>query len=270
MPLRFTALPAAALRVTGGDAAAYLQGQCTADLRPGSPAHALWLNRKGRVMAHTFIVPEPDGSFLLLAERTSAARLNEVVLANAIADDVVTSDESSAWTWGVIEGTAEPPLPIGAQAFSCARLPGAEAHAYLGPPGLPPGCVPADFEALERQRILAGVPVVPDDCGEGEFPQECGLEAWVSYDKGCYLGQEVMARIRSMGALRRVLRLVRGRGPLVPGTQLRSADGRPAGTVRSASGEDGLALVLVDLAEGAELASDGGAVRLGPAAALPG
>lgn len=269
MGMRFVAVPASVVRVTGEDAAAYLQGQCTADLRPGGPAHALWLNRKGRVLAHTFIVPEPDGSFLLVAERAPAAKVVEVVMANAIADDVTAADESSAWGWGVILGSAEPPLPIGAQAFASAWLPCHDAHACLGPVGLPPGCVPGDFADLERARILAGVPAVPDDCGEGEFPQECGLDAWVSHDKGCYLGQEVMARIRSMGTLRRVLRRVTAARGLVAGLALRTSDGRPAGTLRSAVGDVGLALVSVDLAEGTELASDAGAVRLGPPAALP-
>jgi folate-binding protein YgfZ len=269
MPLRFTPVPGCVLRVRGADAAAYLQGQCTADLRPGSPAHALWLNRKGRVLAHTFVVPEPDGTFLLVGEGLTAGALAAVVTANVISDDVETADESSAWSWGVIEGTAEPPLPIGAQAFACARLPGPEAHAYLGPKGVPPGCEEGDFARLERDRVAAGVPSVPEDCGEGEFPQECGLDAWVDHDKGCYLGQEVMARIHSMGTLRRVLRLVAASGGLNAGMQLLAADGRPAGTVRSADGRTALALVPADLPEGAELVTDSGVVRLGPPAAIP-
>lgn len=269
MGMRFVSVPASVVRVTGEDAAAYLQGQCTADLRPGAPTHALWLNRKGRTLAHTFIVPEPDGSFLLVAERATAAKVIGVVTANVIADDVAASDESARWSWGMILGSAEPPLPIGAQAFASAWLPDHDVHACLGPPGLPPGCAAGDFAALERERVLAGTPVVPDDCGEGEFPQECGLDAWVCHDKGCYLGQEVMARIRSMGALRRVLRRVTAAQGLVTGLGLRTADGRPAGTLRSAVGDAGLALVSVDLPEGAELASDAGPVRLGPPAVLP-
>ncbi len=269
MDLRFTAVPASVVRVTGADAAAYLQGQCSADLRPGSPTHALWLNRKGRVLAHTFVVPEPDGSFLLVGEGVDAAGLKGVVTANVIADDVEAADESSAWSWGVIRGTREPPLPVGAQAFPCARLPDVDAHAYLGPPGVPPGCVARDFADLERARVLAGVPAVPSDCGEGEFPQECGLDAWVSHDKGCYLGQEVMARIRSMGTLRRVLRQVTAARELPAGVTLRTADGRPAGAVRSSAGAVALALVSVDLPEGAELLWDLGPLRLGPPARLP-
>ena len=117
--------------------------------------------------------------------------------------------------------------------------------------------------ALEAVRIGAGVPAVPADCGAGEFPQECGLDAWVSYAKGCYLGQEVMARIQSMGSLRRILRRVSG--PVAVGQELRAADGKTVGTVRSAAGDLGLALVAADLAEGVSL----GGVRIGAPARMP-
>jgi folate-binding Fe-S cluster repair protein YgfZ len=85
----------------------------------------------------------------------------------------------------------------------------------------------------------------------------------VSYTKGCFLGQEVMARIQSMGSLRRILRRVEG--PVAVGQELRTPEGKVAGVVRSAAGTVGLALVSVDLAEGSFVA----AVRLGAAARMP-
>jgi folate-binding protein YgfZ len=128
----------------------------------------------------------------------------------------------------------------------------------------------ASHEALEADRILAGVPSVPADCGANEFPQECGLEPWVSYTKGCYLGQEVMARIQSMGSLRRILRRVAsvdGRS-LAVGTEL-SVDGKVIGKVRSAAGEHGLALVSLDLPAGTVCGAASGGVVLGEPAAVP-
>jgi hypothetical protein len=63
-------------------------------------------------------------------------------------------------------------------------------------------------EEVARRRIEAGIPAVPVDLGPGDLPNEGGLEAdAISYTKGCYLGQEVMARLKSMGQVRR--RLVR-------------------------------------------------------------
>ena len=133
----------------------------------------------------------------------------------------------------------------------------------LAPVGAAAPGEPGTLAELDARRVAAGLPAVPTDCGANEFPQECGLDAWVSYAKGFYLGQEVMARIQSMGSLRRVLRLVAG--PVTAGQELRTPEGKVAGYVRSAAGAVGLALVSVDLAEGAEL----GGVRLGPPAKMP-
>ena len=97
MPLRCAPADTAVVRVTGEDAAAFLQGQCSADLRGVALADALWLNRKGRVLAHTVIAKEADGSFLLLCPHLGAEALIAVVTANVIADDVVATDESTLW-----------------------------------------------------------------------------------------------------------------------------------------------------------------------------
>ena len=249
------------IRVAGEDAAAFLQGQCTADLRGAALTDALWLNRKGRVLAHTVVVKEADGSFLLLCPHLAADALIAVVTANVIADDVVTTDETANWERLVAWG-AEPVVFPGAKAFPTKRF-GVDAWDLLLPVGTPPPGGLVSLAELDSSRIAAGVPSVPADCGGGEFPQECGLDAWVSYTKGCYLGQEVMARIQSMGSLRRVLRRVAG--PVSAGQELRTSEGKVAGVVRSAAGEVGLALVSVDCAEGDVL----GGVRLGPPARMP-
>ncbi len=250
----------AVVRVTGEDAAAFLQGQCSADLRSVALTDALWLNRKGRVLAHTVVAKEADGSFLLLCPHLSAADLIAVVTANVIADDVVATDESSAWrrwfAWG------DEPKVAGAKVFATKRFGVAAWDVLTSPDTSAPGEL-ASVAVPDAARIHAGVPAVPADCGANEFPQECGLDAWVSYTKGCYLGQEVMARIQSMGSLRRVLRRVAG--PVAVGLELKNSEGKVVGTVRSAAGDAGLALVSVDLAEGALL----GDVRIGAPAAMP-
>lgn len=268
MPARLAPADVAVVRVTGEDAAVFLQGQCSADLRAASPIDALWLNRKGRVLAHTVVAREPDGSFLLLCPHLPAAELIAVVTANVIADDVVATDETAAWGRFVVWGDGAPVVPAG-RVFPTKRY-GVAAWDVLAPAGAAIPGEPADLAELDSIRIAAGVPAVPADCGANEFPQECGLEAWVSYAKGCYLGQEVMARIQSMGALRRILRRVTSVDgtPLAAGAEL-SVDGKPVGKVRSAAGVAGLALVAVDLPVGARCAVPGGAVVLGAPAALP-
>ena len=260
MSPRCTPADTAVVRVTGEDAAAFLQGQCSADLRHVALTDALWLNRKGRVLAHTVIAKETDGSFLLLCPHLAAAELIAIVTANVIADDVVATDESALWQKWIVWGDA--PSVAGANVFATKRY-GVAAWDVLTPiAAVAPG-EPATLSELDAMRIVAGVPSVPADCGAHEFPQECGLEAWVSYTKGCYLGQEVMARIQSMGSLRRILRRVSG--PVSVGQELKTPEGKVAGTVRSAAGNVGLALVSVDLAEGSVI----GEVRIGTPALMP-
>jgi folate-binding protein YgfZ len=261
MDFRHAATDAAVVRITGEDAAAFLQGQCSADLRGVALTDALWLNRKGRVLAHTVVAKEADGSFLLLCPHLLAAELIAVVTANVIADDVVATDESAQWERWVIWGSGVPVI-AGARLFLTRRF-GHVAWDVLAPAGTRLPGAQGTLREFEARRVHAGVPAVPADCGAGEFPQECGLEAWVSYTKGCYLGQEVMARIQSMGSLRRILRRVEG--PVSVGLELKTPEGKVVGTVRSVAGDAGLALVSADLAEGAVL----GGVRIGAPAQMP-
>jgi folate-binding protein YgfZ len=260
MAVRFASADTAVVRITGEDAAAFLQGQCTADLRGVALTDALWLNRKGRVLAHTVVAKEADGSFLLLCPHLAAEALIAVVTANVIADDVVATDETAAWgrwiAWGAELAISD------AKLFATRRF-GVAAWDVLTPAGSVAPGEPGSLAELESARIAAGVPSVPADCGASEFPQECGLEVWVSYTKGCYLGQEVMARIQSMGSLRRILRRVEG--PVSVGLELKTPEGKVAGLVRSAAGDVGLALVSVDLAESVVL----GGVRIGAPAQMP-
>ena len=260
MPSFLSPADTAVVRITGEDAASFLQGQCTADLRKVALTDALWLNRKGRVLAHTIVSKEADGSFLLLCPHLTAEEIIAIVTANVIADDVVATDETASWGRYVASGVG--PTLAGAKVFATRRF-GVEAWDVLTPAGCGLTGELGSLAELEAARIAAGVPSVPADCGANEFPQECGLDAWVSYTKGCYLGQEVMARIQSMGSLRRVLRRVEG--PVSVGLELKAPEGKIVGIVRSAAGEAGLALVSVDLTEGAVL----GGVRIGAPAQMP-
>lgn len=73
---------------------------------------------------------------------------------------------------------------------------------------------PLGVTEVEQRRIAAAAPAVPADLGPADLPNEAGLEATaISFTKGCYLGQEVMARLKSMGQVRRRLLRVHGTGP---------------------------------------------------------
>ena len=266
---RITSTTASVIRATGTDAPNYLQGQCSADLTKTNKVHALWLNRKGRVIAHTLIIKEADHSFLILCPHLSAIDIISVMSSNLIADDVTLSDETSQWKTGIVWGDAAPNFESAIRFWPSART-SFESWVVLFPQNIPITASESDVSFIEQNRIESGIPSAPEDCGANEFPQECGLDDWVSYNKGCYLGQEVMARIQSMGALRRSLRLISATQPLRSDIELKSSvNGKIVGTMKSFSGKTGLALVSIDYAEGATLDSVIGPITVGRLAKLP-
>ncbi|HWA86837.1 MAG TPA: folate-binding protein [Opitutus sp.] len=269
--------PAAWLRVTGSDAAGFLQGQFTNDLRglkAGGSVYGLWLNHKGKVVADSFVVGGKAGEFWVGSYFSDAATIRERLESFVVADDVTVDDATSEWRGVSVIGAA-PDAPDEVFCLrgrrdaepNCEWLFRAEHEAAVR--AMLTGRVGLEAAEMERRRIAAGIPAVPADVGPGELPNEGGLEAVaISYTKGCYLGQEVMARLKTMGRVRRKLLRVRGEGsaPAVP-MEL-SQQGRKIGELRSAVNDDagfiGLALVsLVNLhaAEPLQLAA-GGAVTL--------
>ena len=124
------------------------------------------------------------------------------------------------------------------------------------------GAAVLNDQEVARRRIAAGIPAIPIDVGLADLPNEAGLEAdAISYVKGCYLGQEVMARLKSIGQVRRRLWRVHGDGMPPPSLPVPVfAGARQAGELRSAmsDGHDrwiGLAMVsLMHVAPGSVLA----------------
>ena len=224
--------PAAVLLVIGADAAAFLQGQFTQELRQGGERavrYGLWLNHKGKVLADSFALRETAERWWLVSYFSRAAVIKERLESYIIADDVNVEDMSAGWKGLVVTGSGAE-LWLGSR-FGKVPSPGAFENGtgvvFHGRRGVPAfeWLVPADVgppvqgvglgtaEDLERWRIENAVPAVGRDLGAGDLPNEAGLDAdAVSYTKGCYLGQEVMARLKSMGQVRRGLIRVHGSG----------------------------------------------------------
>ena len=203
MALHLVLTSAAVIRVAGSDAASFLQGQCSADLTKTNNVHALWLNRKGRVLAHTLIIKEPDQSFLILCPHLSATDAIAVMSSNLIADDVTLTDETSQWKTGIVWGDAVSHFETGIRFWPSART-SFESWEVLFPKDMSMEANESDISIIEKNRIESGIPSVPEDCGANEFPQECGLDDWVSYNKGCYLGQEVILRVFCRDSVQRI------------------------------------------------------------------
>lgn len=248
--------PAACLKITGEDALTFLQGQLTQELRPersDSAAYGLLLSQKGKVIADAFVLRVSEREVWLMSYRVPGAVIRERLEAFVIADDVVIEDETARYGLLALIGPGARDW-LESQAVACAgsgtlvrvagggwvfrgRRGAADSWEWLAPlEVLPTPSLPELNDAdLERLRLQGGLPAVPDDLGPSDLPNEGGLEdVAISYTKGCYLGQEVMARLKAMGQVRRRLKRVAGRGP---GPVARPADlyqgGKRIGEVRT-------------------------------------
>jgi folate-binding protein YgfZ len=98
------------------------------------------------------------------------------------------------------------------------------------------GAAPVGTASLEAFRIAEGIPAYGIDMAERDLPQETAQMRALHFTKGCYLGQEIVERIRSRGSVHRHLRSLELTGPLpAVGTELTSADGAAAGQITSAA-----------------------------------
>ncbi len=258
--------PACWLRVTGEDATSFLQGQFTNDLRalPAAGAvYGLWLTLKGKVLADSFVLRGVAGNeFWIGSYFSSVTVIRERLESHVIADDVTIEDETTAWAGVSVFGPAAMGEAIGVVAegfrFRGRRVQGGNVEWMYRVGTREPAGQEITADEVERRRIAAGIPAVPVDVGPADLPNEAGLEAEaISYTKGCYLGQEVMARLKSIGQVRRRLVRVAGVGA-PPGVRPAAvfAGARQCGEVRSAvddgaGGWIGLALLSRLQVEGA-------------------
>lgn len=228
--------PNGVLFVEGEDAATFLQGQFSQDLRISDKqvAYGLWLNSKGKVLADSFALRLSERSFLAISYSSKTALIRENLECRIIMDEVETRAPEGSWRgfslWGASIGAAldrlglEEPTEDG---FSSSESVYAfwgrrggdrnleilvsdnevadELRAFLGSSG---GQL-LDTRAVGAMALRSGRFEVPGDVWESDLPQEADLEkSAVSYGKGCYIGQEVMARLKAMGQARRALECV--------------------------------------------------------------
>jgi folate-binding protein YgfZ len=254
----------AVLAVDGEDRVAFLQGLVSNDVALAAPGRAVWtalLTPQGRWLADFFILS--DGARLLLdvermqadplAQRLSRFRLRaRVTLA-------ILPEWHVAVAWN---GT--PDIPPGAVAAPDPRLP--EAGWRILGPALPAATVPES--AWHAHRIALALPDGSRDLeSEKTLLLEAGFDALngVSWTKGCYMGQELTARTRYRGLVKRRLVPVVLDGPAPrPGTPV-LADGREVGTLHSVAGTHALATLRLD-ALSRPLAAGEARVRIAPPA----
>lgn len=273
------------LSCTGDEARAFLHAQLTSDvaaLGADSARRAGWCSAKGRLLA-TFLVIPYEGGYLLQLSRDLAAPVAKRLAMFILRAKVKLAEASGEWTqlgiWGpsAIErlrllGLDEPLAELGvtrsagalavrlaAQRFLVA-VPAAQRAATLA------GLANAGPGAWALEEIRAGQPMVMQATQDQFVPQMVNLElaGGVDFHKGCYPGQEVVARAQYRGAVKR--RMVRLRGAaLRPGQELYSDDqpGQASGTVVNAAGEESLAVLSTATIEaGAPVRAQPGAAPL--------
>ena len=253
--------------VEGPDRVAFLQGLVSNDVEQAAPGRAIWaafLTPQGKWLADFFILA--DGERLLLdVERAQAPMLVQKLTRFRLRSKVTVADLSVDWHVSVAwAGT--PAVPFGAIAAPDPRLPDA-GWRILSPTNLDAN---AAAEAWDSHRLALGL---PDGSRDLEADKTTLLEAGfdelagVSWSKGCYMGQELTARTKYRGVLKRRLVPVAITGDLPPSGTPVLRDGTEVGTLRS--GRDGMALATLRLdAMGAALTCAGAALRPRPPAWL--
>ena len=239
------------VRVTGADRVRFLNGMLSNDvakLAPGGASPMLQLDRKGHVQAELWVLAEADALLLDVAPGLEAD-LCAVLEKHIIADDVALASATREIGQLGLEGPGarEAALRVGgadpqARRFETTSYRGEPlvwiAGGSLGDEGLrvlsPRALLPAlrselalpelAREQIEALRIEAAIPKLGSDLTPRNFPQEARLEHAFSLAKGCYVGQEIVARIASRGAVNRLLVKLRTRALVAPGSEIRLAD----------------------------------------------
>jgi len=234
------------LRVTGPDAAAFLQGQLTADiaaLAPGSGQLAAWCSPQGRVIALLRLTSVPDGFLALLpsplagpvADRLRRFLLRAKATITDVSGELSVLGLSSPGPGPVeLEGTIEPPAQL-------VHLPASRALALGNPEFLQAirdrGAA-APEGAWEALAVRLGEPEVHAATSEHWVPQMLNLDLLgaVSFRKGCYPGQEIVARTQNLGRIKRRLFRYHVTGPDLPspGSALLQGDSKVGEVVRVA------------------------------------
>ncbi len=241
------------VRVQGPDAADFLQRMVSNDVLAAEWCEALLLTPRARVIAPMTIWRRGDDDFLLLTEPGLGEPLRAALLRARFAARCEIEPEEHVST--VVLG--------GASGIPTADY-GVPAVEVLDADDLPAEVVPE--EELERLRILARTPRYGREIDERVLPAEAGLdERAISFTKGCYPGQEPVARLRYRGHANRTLRVLELEEGHAPAYDAEVAhEGKAVGRITSAVPGLALAYVRVEVPGDAELAVEDRAARVRP------
>jgi tRNA-modifying protein YgfZ len=237
------------LRFAGVDVRRFLQGLLSADIhavRPGHAQAAAILTVKGKLVSEAIVLCGADESIALAVPAEIADALLALIERHIIMDDVSVSldpGQRFALVWPEFVGEAAVDRYVTRHPAPGCLLVGEETALAAALAEVPV----ASENAWNLHRVAAAAPAWGHEITAESFPPEVGFVAAVSYDKGCYMGQEPLARIHARGQVNRVLVQVQAAvaptGPVALASPERPAAGRWTTWASSPAGAVGLAVV---------------------------
>ena len=257
----------ARIKLTGGDRVRWLNGMISnnvRDLQRGNGVYAFLLNAQGRIQGDLYAFNRGD-SLLVDMERGQRDKIWELFDHYIIADDVEMTDISDKIaaigltgpdSHAVLQRAGIPVPELGYLQFAevqwqqiAVTVLRAEEEIkeswqiWIGPEhvnGLwdalvKAGTTPAGSSALNLFRLSRGIPLVGQDIRDRDLPQETGQTRALNFTKGCYLGQEIVERIRSRGTVHRQFTAFAVEGPLPDANSKIQADGKEVGEITSSA-----------------------------------
>jgi hypothetical protein len=237
----------AVLAVSGPEARAFLQGLITNDiaaLKPGIGLYSALLSPQGKIL-FDFLLAEGDGAVLIDCALAAREALLKKLRQYKLRSKVEIEARSQLGVYAVLEGKAAARAVTFADPRMAAlptRSIGARAEMPAGLPG------PAEYHAA---RLKLGVPEAGDFGIEKIFALDGGLDELhaVSFSKGCYVGQELTARMKHRATARKRPYIVSAAQPLPPPGSAITGGGLEIGEIMARDGANGLALVRLDRLE---------------------
>ena len=240
------------IRLRGGTRVDFLQRMSTGDLRqmqPGECRATVLTTPIGRMVDYLLVVAQDDSLLLLGQGGAREKTLRWLRKHIFFSDDVQVNDESAAtelWAeFGVAfasRTTADGALALRAPA----QLGDGHFIVMPKPDAIAVNRALGDISAWDAYRIAQGYPTFPNEISEDYIPLEAGLWGAVSFSKGCYTGQEIIARMESRAQISKKLCILVG--DVEAGVELLSETGEPAGKVTSTAPQVALGYIRSSLA----------------------
>lgn len=219
----------AVIALTGPEAKSFLQGLVTNDISKvsaGSPAYAALLTPQGKVLFDFLVFESPDGLLLDCLQSSREALIKRLSMYKLRAKVEITPRDDLAI---VLDGPKDP------------RHPSLPARSIASPNG-----APAD-DAYLTKRLELGIPEGTDFGSSALFALDAGLDELhaIAFDKGCYVGQELTARMKHRGTDRKRLLTVTSESPLTMGASVTAGE-IALGEIMAVYGSHGFALIRLD------------------------